>query len=108
MVKNYIILVFLILFPLQGQDDNVTKDFCGSLIVKKARDLGFRSLGFSEKIQYHLDLRKCENKDLVKAIKKEVNENQFISDSEKAKSFTGMTSSCAYCIIIFIAYLSIN
>ena len=61
-----------------------------------------------EKIQYHLDLRKCENKDLVKAIKKEVNENQLVSDSEKAKSFTGSTSSCAYCIILFIAYLSIN
>ena len=108
MVKNYIILAFLIWFPVQGQDENVTKDFCGSLIVKKARNLGFRSLKFSEKIQYHLDLKKCDNKNLVKAIKKEVNENQLVSDSEKARSFTGSTSSCAYCIILFIAYLSIN
>lgn len=108
MVKFYIVTFFLILFPLKGQSDNKIKDSCGSLIMNKARESGFRSLKLSEKVQYHLDLRKCDNKDLVKAVKKEVNENQLISDSEEAKSFTGKSSSFTYCIILFIAYLSFN
>jgi len=108
MVKTSTILTFLILSTVQSQIEEEKKDFCNSLIIKQARESGFRSLNFSEKIQYHLDLRKCENKIFVKAVKKEVNENQLVSDSEKAKTFTGKSSSFAYCIMLFITYLTFN
>ena len=108
MVKSSIIIFFLISTYLIGQSDNDIKDSCGSIIIKKARESGFRSLSLSERIEYRLDLRRCENKELVKAVRKEINEKQLISDSEKSKSFTGKTSTFTYCIVLFIVYLSIN
>ena len=108
MVKSYFIIFFLIFSSLIGQSDNDIKNSCGSLVIKKTRESGFRTLKLSEKIEYHLDLRRCGNKELVKAVKKEVNENQLISDSEKSKSFTGKTSTFTYCIVLFIVYLAIN
>ena len=108
MVKSYIISFFLFFSYLIGQSDNNINDSCGSIIVKKARESGYRSLNLSEKMEYYLDLRKCKNKDLVKAVKKEVNQNQLISDSENAKTFVGKTSTFTYCIVLFIAYLSFN
>jgi len=106
MVKSFIISFFLFFSCLVGQSGNNINDSCGSLIVKKARESGYRSLNLSEKMEYYLDLRKCKNKDLVKAVKKEVNQNQLISDSENAKTFVGKTSTFTYCIVLFIAYLS--
>ena len=108
MVKTSTILTFLILSTVQSQIEEEKKDFCNSLIIKQARESGFRSLNFSEKIQYHLDLRKCENKIFVKSVRKEVNDSQLASDSEKAKTFTGKSSSFAYCIMLFITYLTFN
>ena len=108
MVKSFIISFFLFFSCLVGQSGNNINDSCGSLIVKKARESGYRSLNLSEKMEYYLDLRKCKNKDLVKAVKKEVNQNQLISDSENANTFVGKTSTFTYCIVLFIAYLSFN
>jgi hypothetical protein len=108
MVKVFTTLIFFSLTPVQSQIEKDTKNSCSSLIVSQAREAGFRSLSFSEKIQYHIDLRKCENKNFVKAVKKEVKQNQLDSDLDRSKNFTGKSSSFAYCIILFITYLTVN
>ena len=106
MVKYLIIAAMVILMPLLAQKVDNPTNTCNSNVIKKARSTGFRSLKFDEKIQYYLDLKKCGNKNLVKMIKKEVNTNQLNSDADNSKFFFGKTTSCAYCVIAILVYLT--
>lgn len=96
----------VILMPLLAQKVDNPTNTCNSNVIKKARSTGFRSLKFDEKIQYYLDLKKCGNKNLVKMIKKEVDTNQLNSDADNSKFFFGKTTSCAYCVIAILVYLT--
>ena len=102
MVKR--IFILLMGCTLGGQVVEKTKGSCSSEVVMKARTEGLRSLSFSEQIQYTLDLRKCEPKELKKAIEKEVNEKQLDSDAKESGSFIGKTSSFAYCVMALLLY----
>ena len=45
------------------------------------------------------------NKDFVKIVKDEVNKDQLVADAYYEQSFTGKSSSYAYCILTFIVIL---
>jgi len=102
MVKYFIIMIWGSL--LMGQEVSPPKSVCSSEIVLKARTEGYRSLTLGEKIQFTLDLRKCEPAELKKAIKKEVNQKQLTSDAKAGETFVGKTSSFAYCVMAVILY----
>jgi len=105
MVKFCILIFFMVFALLFGQSSDQLKEPCSSLIIQKARANGIRSLKLTEKIQYHIDLKKCNNKDFVKIVKDEVNKDQLVADAYYAQSFTGKSSSYAYCILTFIVIL---
>jgi len=77
---------------------------CKGEMIEKASKNGIRSLGSMELFRYYWEIRKCPDKEMAKAIKKENDEKQFKEDAEKYKGFTGWTSSCAYCAIALFVY----
>lgn len=89
---------------LYGQVAEKDKGPCATETILKARTEGYHSLSLSEKVQFTLDLRKCEPKNLRTAIKKEVNQKQIEADAKEAETFVGKTSSFAYCVIAVVLY----
>ena len=77
---------------------------CKGEMIEKASKNGIRSLGSFELIGYYWEIKKCPDKEMAKAIKKENDEKQFKEDAENYKGFTGWTSSCAYCAIALFVY----
>ena len=107
MVKHLrYIYIFILLTPISGQIKNESINPCKSKVVQKAKESGLRSLKLAEKIQYYRDLKKCQNKGLAKAIKKEVNSKQLNDDANSAKTFVGKTSTFAYCVMALILYMA--
>ena len=102
MVKGF--LTIMMVCAVTGQVVEKPKSPCSSDVVIKARSKGFRALSFNEKISYTLDIRKCEPKELKKAIQKEVNKKQLEFDAKSGENFVGKTSSFAYCVVAIILY----
>ena len=77
---------------------------CKGEMIEKASKNGIRSLSLTELFRYYREIKKCPDKKMAKAIKKENDEKQFKEDAEKYKGFTGWTSSCAYGAIALFVY----
>ena len=100
------IRAFILLFwiPLYAQEDNKPTNLCNTEVIQKGQKIGYRSLTFKEKISFNRNLKKCKDRGLAKAIKKEINLNQLKADAENSKKLSGKTSSCSYCVIALIFY----
>ena len=77
---------------------------CKGEMIEKASKNGIRSLSLTELFRYYIEIKKCPDKKMAKAIKKANDERQFKEDAENYKGFTGWTSSCAYCAIALFVY----
>ncbi|MBN4081154.1 hypothetical protein JYT44_02185 [Caldithrix abyssi] len=78
---------------------------CEGEMIEKVESKGLRSLKISEIPVYMKELKTCEDKERVKAIKKRAEEKQLAADAENSKTFVGRTSGYAYCVMALFVYL---
>lgn len=96
---------------LSGQTKKASKqkiNYCEEKAIELARQNGYRSLSSKQKLEYHLNLRKCNPVDVRKAIRKEVSNQQLKKDAKDSKSFVGKASTFSYCVMLLMVYLSLN
>ena len=104
------LFILLAVSTMVGQEKSDEADLkmketgCKGEMIEKASKNGIRSLGSMELFRYYWEIKKCPDKEMAKAIKKENDERQFKEDAENYKGFTGWTSSCAYCAIALFVY----